>query len=209
MIRRRHRPRLVIYEVTPAYDILWGDNSKHLGWLKGSYGDEAVRREFEEIDPSERYKMLSLLYRYNSRFHQVLLDYLHPVHNMDRGFLPVNSGLDTLRIKDERQLEESVSKNEMQTDSLKLRYLEDMLREAEGTRFVFVYSPTWYGIHDSGVDPIMDLAHRNGFLFLDFTDSAKYVHHDEFFYDGSHLNTRGADEFTRDVIRELRMQNNY
>ena len=151
MIRRRHHPRLVIYEVTPAYDVLQGDNTKHLGWLKGHYDDEVVRREFDEIDPCERYRMLSMLYRYNSRFHQVLLDYLHPV-----------------------------------------------------TRFVFVYSPTWYGHHDSGIDPIMELARRHGFLFLDFTDSAKYVHHNEFFYDGSHLNARGPDEFTRDLIHELR-----
>ena len=206
MIRRRYQPRLVIYEVTPAYDVLQGDNTKHLGWLKGHYDDEVVRREFDEIDPCERYRMLSMLYRYNSRFHQVLLDYLHPVHNMTLGFLPVHSELDTLRIRDEKQLNEKASEEELLTDSLKLRYFEDMIREAEDTRFVFVYSPTWYGHHDSGIDPIMELARRHGFLFLDFTDSAKYVHRNEFFYDGSHLNARGADEFTRDLIRELRMR---
>jgi hypothetical protein len=205
MIRRRHYPRLVIYEVTPAYDVLQGDNTKHLGWLKGHYDDEVVRREFDEIDPRERYRMLSMLYRYNSRFHQVLLDYLHPVHNMTLGFLPVHSELDTLRIRGEKQLNEKASEEELLTDTLKLRYFEDMIREAEDTRFVFVYSPTWYGHHDSGIDPIIELARRNGFLFLDFTDSAKYAHRNEFFYDGSHLNARGADEFTRDLIRELRM----
>ena len=204
MITQRHRPHLVIYEVTPAYDVLQGDNTKHLGWLKGYYNDEVVRREFEEIDPSERYKMWSLLYRYNSRFHQVLLDYLHPVHNMSLGFLPVHSELDTLRIKEVGQLEESASRVEMRTDSLKLRYFEEMLRDAGVTKFVFVYSPTWYGFRDSGTEPIRDLACRYGCPFLDFTDSAKYVHRNEFFYDGSHLNARGADEFTRDLIHELR-----
>ena len=183
MIRRRHHPRLVIYEVTPAYDVLQGDNTKHLGWLKGHYDDEVVRREFDEIDPRERYRMLSMLYRYNSRFHQVLIDYLHPVHNMTLGFLPVHSELDTLRIRDERQLNEKASEEELLTDGLKLRYFNDMIREAADTRFVFVYSPTWYGHHDSGIDPIMELARRHGFLFLDFTDSAKYVHRNEFFYD--------------------------
>jgi hypothetical protein len=205
MIRRRHHPRLVIYEVTPAYDVLQGDNTKHLGWLKGHFDDEVVRREFDEIDPRERYRMLSMLYRYNSRFHQVLLDYLHPVHDMTLGFLPVHSELDTLRIRDERQLNEKASEEELLTDSLKQRYFNDMIRDAGDTRFVFVYSPTWYGHHDSGIDPIMELARRHGFLFLDFTDSAKYVHRNEFFYDGSHLNARGSDEFTRDLIRELRM----
>jgi hypothetical protein len=151
--------------------------------------------------------MLSMLYRYNSRFHQVLLDYLHPVHNMTLGFLPVHSELDTLRIRDEKQLNEKASEEELLTDSLKLRYFEDMIRDAEDTRFVFVYSPTWYGFRDSGTEPIRDLACRYGCPFLDFTDSAKYVHHNEFFYDGSHLNARGADEFTRDLIRELRKRN--
>ena len=94
---------------------------------------------------------------------------------------------------------------ELLTDSLKLRYFNEMIRDAADTRFVFVFSPTWYGHHDSGIDPIMELARRHGFLFLDFTDSAKYVHRNELFYDGSHLNARGADEFTQDLIRELRM----
>ena len=203
MIRRRHHPRLVIYEVTPAYDVLQGDNAKHLGWLKCIFGEEAIRREFDEIDPREKYKMRSLLYRYNSRFHQVLLDYMHPVHNMNRGFLPVQCELDTLRIKDEKQLDKGASPDEIQPDSLKLRYFEEMILDADDTRFVFVYSPTWYGRHDRGTDPIMALARRNGFLFIDFTDSTKYVHRNEFFYDGSHLNARGAEEFTRDLIREL------
>ncbi|MBR3027075.1 MAG: hypothetical protein IKH58_02955 [Bacteroidales bacterium] len=123
---------------------------------------------------------------------------------MTLGFLPVHSELDTLRIRDEKQLNEKASEEELLTDSLKLRYFEDMIREAEDTRFVFVYSPTWYGFRDSGTEPIRDLACRYGCPFLDFTDSAKYVHRNEFFYDGSHLNARGADEFTRDLIHELR-----
>ena len=140
-------------------------------------------------------------------FRWYCMGYRYPVHNMTLGFLPVHSELDTLRIRDEKQLNEKASEEELLTDSLKLRYFEDMIREAEDTRFVFVYSPTWYGHHDSGIDPIMELARRHGFLFLDFTDSAKYVHRNEFFYDGSHLNARGADEFTRDLIRELRKRN--
>ena len=39
---------------------------------------------------------------------------------------------------------------------------------------------------------------------LDFSNDSKYVHHDEYFSDGIHLNAKGADEFTRDLLETMR-----
>ena len=41
---------------------------------------------------------------------------------------------------------------------------------------------------------------------LSYRNSPKYVHNNDYFKDGDHLNARGADEFTRDLIQELRRQ---
>ena len=45
---------------------------------------------------------------------------------------------------------------------------------------------------------------RKNISFVDFSNNPKYVHHNEYFRDGAHLNARGADEFTRDLIVELK-----
>ena len=40
--------------------------------------------------------------------------------------------------------------------------------------------------------------------FIDFSNNPKYVHNNAYFADDGHLNARGADEFTKDLIKELR-----
>jgi len=205
IIKQRYDPKVIIYEVTPAYDLSANDNAKHLGWLKGLYDNDVIKREFDDIDTKERYKMMSLLYRYNSRFHQIMIDYLHPIHNITLGYLPVNRELDPLRVKtkaDEKK--DNEVGEEIKLDSLRLQYFNDMIQKAGNTKFVFVYSPTWYGSYDLSLDTIKNLARKYHFEFLDFSHDDKYVHHNEFFYDGSHMNARGADEFTKDLIKELR-----
>ena len=37
-----------------------------------------------------------------------------------------------------------------------------------------------------------------------FSNNPKYVHNNAYFADDGHLNARGADEFTKDLIKELR-----
>ncbi len=205
IIKQRHHPKIIIYEVTPGYDVSAHDNAKHLGWLKGLYDYDVIKQEFDDVDTKERYKMQSLLYRYNSKFHQIMIDYMHPIHNITLGYLPVNRELDPLRVRTtEAVKKDNGTKDEIKLDSLRLYYFNDMIQNAGNTKFVFVNSPTWYGNYDHSLDTIKNLAKRYHFEFLDFSHDDKYVHHNEFFYDGSHMNSRGADEFTKDLIIDLR-----
>lgn len=203
LISQRYHPRLVIYEVTPGYDLMAGDSNRLSGWLKGLYDREPVQRICEDIDPTERYKMMSMLYRYNSKFHQILIDYFHPVHTMNRGFLPVDRELDPLAVKTDDQ-QAAAAARQVRLDSLKLSYFDAMLDGAGDTRFVFVCSPSWYGTQDPELAALKSLASRHGVPVLDYSASPAYVHQDRYFYDGYHLNARGADQFTRTLIADLR-----
>lgn len=203
LISQRYHPRLVIYEVTPGYDLMAGDSNRLSGWLKGLYDREPVQRICEDIDPTERYKMMSMLYRYNSKFHQILIDYIHPVHTMNRGFLPVDSELDPLAVKTDDQ-QAAAAARQVRLDSLKLSYFDAMLDGAGNTRFVFVCSPSWYGTQDPELAALKSLASRHGVPVLNYSASPAYVHQDRYFYDGYHLNARGADRFTRTLIADLR-----
>lgn len=202
-IKKRHRPDLIIYEINPDYDTGVGDNTKHLGWLKGLYADPDIQREFDEVDPLEKYKMLSMMYRYNSRFHQIVIDYFRPVHNIDLGFLPVDEALDPLRVRDVDEVTASVPDSVGPLDSLKLKYLSEIINDVGPEHFVFVYSPTWYGIHYPSLDAVSEFAREHGVRFIDFSTSPKFSRHNEYFYDGYHMNAHGAREFTRDLMNEL------
>lgn len=50
---------------------------------------------------------------------------------------------------------------------------------------------------------IKEICQKNNIPFLDFSNNPKYVHNDSLFKDGSHLNEKGANEFTKDLIAEI------
>lgn len=47
------------------------------------------------------------------------------------------------------------------------------------------------------------MCEKDNILFIDFSQKGKYVRNNELFKDGSHLNAIGADEFTKDLTKEL------
>ena len=200
MIKERHNPQFVIHDVCDDFDFLKGDNHKYLGKLRPHYDKEIIRPIFFSIDVTEKYKMMSHLYRYNSVFFQNVFTYLTGRANDggEKGFRPICAELDKMKIKIES--EEELNND---CDSLKLDYIQRFIDSARESKLYFVVSPIWYGMNTERLKPVMDICEANGVPFVDFSNDPKYVRHDEYFSDGMHLNARGADEFTRDLIRIL------
>lgn len=203
MACQRYHPKAIFVEVTPYLDLLKeSDNSTSLKYLRAYYDKEGIPEVFESIDPAEKYKMYSRLYRYNSNFVQIIGDYIHPLSSDGtNGFHPMTGGLDTMKISI-KPYPKTYS-----FDSLKLSYLNKLVDLSESTTVVFVVSPIWYGMDTRSLAPIKELAEKRNLKFIDFSNSPKYVHNNTFFKDGTHLNAQGADEFTRDLIAELRKEN--
>ncbi len=203
MIKERYHPKMIIYDVTPDFDLIKGEsNQKYLGWLRSDYDRPGVKPIFELVDPVERYKMMSMLYRYNSKFMQNIIDYMYPLFRFeDYGFLPLIGEMDMMKIRERGN--NPVTDREL--DSLKLFLLNKLIDEVEGkVEIVFVVSPSWYEQGDDDYYAIKDICKQKKIRFLDYTNHKKYVHQQVWFKDGSHLNSLGAEEFTRDLVIELR-----
>lgn len=200
LIAQRYQPKVIIYDLMPEYDILTGeDNHKFLGWLRPYYDRDGIADIFKRVDPKEKFKMMSQMYRYNSRFIQMLTDCIHPMQDdAVNGFRPLEVEMDTMRIG-ERPPASSV-------DSLKVFYISKMLDEASrrGTRLVMVVSPYWSGMDTTICQPVKELCQSRGIPFLDYSNDPKYLHNNTYFADGVHLNARGADEFTRDITEKIK-----
>ena len=54
------------------------------------------------------------------------------------------------------------------------------------------------------IAPIAQICKERNIPLFDFSNNPKYVHNDEYFKDGTHLNAFGADEFTKDLIKEIK-----
>jgi hypothetical protein len=95
--------------------------------------------------------------------------------------------------------------DDFKLDGLKLFYLKKFVETAKSfSQIVFVVSPYWQGRDPEIFNSAKQLADSLKIPFLDYSNNPKYFHKDKYFADGVHLNARGADEFTRDLIIELR-----
>lgn len=203
MIDERKKPKVVIYDITPEFDIFVGyDNHRFLTWLKQHYERNGIAEIFESVDPIEKYKMVSQLYRYNSRIIELMTDYLHPISDArSDGYSPLKGELDRTKIRIGGE-----KANNLDLDKVKLDYVNKLIDELDGVKLYFVVSPKWYGMDSVQFQPIMDICQERGIPFIDFSNNLKYVHQDIFFKDGNHMNERGADEFTKDLIGCLKKE---
>ena len=141
------------------------------------------------------------MYRYNSQFLQISADFIYPIFDVNsNGFLPLNGEIDTMRIKKET---DKATHTKPHFDPLKIKYLNKLVDDVEGVKLVFAVSPSWYGANTEELAPIMDICQKRNIPLLDFSNDPKYIHNNVFFKDGSHLNAKGADEFTLDFIKQL------
>ncbi|MDE7457029.1 MAG: DUF1574 domain-containing protein [Prevotella sp.] len=203
LICQRYHPKILIYDVIPEFDLLTGENNhKYLGHLRPYYDRKGIDKVFESVDDTEKYKMMSQMYRYNSRFVQVISDYIQPLQSKGiKGFRPLHAEMDTMKIS-KRNKDEKEPKPIY--DPLKIEYINKMVNESKDTKVVFVVSPCWDGMDTTSLAPVKTICQQQAIPFIDYSNNPKYFHHNEYFKDGTHLNARGADEFTRDIIQELK-----
>ena len=148
--------------------------------------------------------MKSNLYRYNSNILHNPLRLLKPAPqnrnaNGFSGYLPKTEPFDKMKLKEDR---EDVETREI--DSIKIYFLKEFIKISAPAKILFVASPIWYGRDPIELSASKKLCTEYGIPFLDYSNDPKYVHQDGYFSDGSHLNERGADEFTRDIIRQIK-----
>lgn len=199
IIKDRYTPKMIVYDVNPRFDLLEGeDNHKYLGWLKSEYDIDKVKQIFADVDPSEKFKMLSMMYRYNSKFLQNITDYFHPMYGISQdGYLPLIGDMDKMKIKEQKTIVD------YSYDQLKLSYIESFINDCKyrGITLIITSSPIWYGRDERELKPLKDLCNRESIPFYDFSNDDSYVHNDEMFKDGNHLNNKGADEFTKEICK--------
>ena len=204
MLNEHRKPSVVIYDLHPSFDLLEGeDNHRYLTWLKGHYDRNGINEIFSSIDKTEEVKMKSQLYRYNSQFIEILSDFFYPSKISANGYTPLKGSLDRTKVRTK------VKKENFVFDTLKVAYLRKMMDIYSNSKLVIVVSPSWYGMDSLQFAPVQNLCSERNIPFYDFSNNSKYVHNDEYFNDGLHMNNKGADEFTKDltcIIRKLVQQ---
>lgn len=200
MIEERKVPQIIILDITPEFDYLRNDNHIYLGWLKARYERDGIKDVFESIDPKEKLKMISQMYRYNSKFLQNIVVFLTSLSTDTgiKGFRPLEGDLDTMKIK-----KDANRYYDFEIDDLKIDYINKFISLSSSSQLYFVVSPTWYGMEPAIMSTIKEICTNNNIKLLDYSNSPSFVHVDRFFKDGTHLNAKGADEFSKCIIADI------
>lgn len=204
MIKERKSPSVIIYDLHPEFDLLVGeDNHKYLTWMKSHYDRDGIAEIFENVDATEKYKMMSQLYRYNSRIVEILIDCFHPVTDArSDGYSPLLGPMDINKIREDNGNVGSVN---YEFDSLKMQYVNKFIEELDNSKLYIVVSPVWYGMDTLQFEPIKRICKdKRGVSFIDYSNDARFVHNNDLFHDGLHMNEKGADFFTRELITYLK-----
>lgn len=199
-ITHRYTPLLIIYDVIPAFDMEKDDCSKYLQWQKRWYDLPGIPEIFQDVNPMEKYKMQSNLYRYNRSFLQMLSDNIKPRQEMAyKGFKPIHETMAVVIDRTDHNLP-------AQWSDLKLKYFQkfvDLCRE-KNIRLVISFSP-WYNAHGSGIyNHFREFARNNNLEIIDLYTDSELIHDPANFADISHLNSAGADKFTSRFISQLK-----
>ncbi len=205
MLTNRHKPRLIIYEMTPEYDYgTRGSNTKYLGYLRPYYDKTGIKDIFADFDKELSFlKMKSKMYQNTGKLLPNSVDNVIFRDNM-KGYAPLHGSI----IVD--KLNKEVETKQTKIDSVKLSYVEKLIIDAKSDNIpiVFMISPK-YGLNSDSLnyEPEIALCKKHGVPFFNFLNYRTIADNPDCFQDIGHMNDKGAVAYTQMIVKEV--LNNY
>ncbi len=200
MILKRYRPKIIIYDVY-RFDIFKDDNMKYISYLKPYCSDKQVMDVIVSVDPNEKIKLISNLYRYNSLCIRCIGANLKPSVN-DKGYIPFKGSMKTVPEIEENEF--------FEVDSLKYTYFTKLIEacKANDIKLICVLSPRYRGdLFSEQYKVIEDLCKIHDVPFWNFYGDEEFCNNLELFKDRTHLNNNGAELFTYKIVSEIKLFN--
>ena len=195
-----YTPKCIIYDVQPSFDYLVDgqENSRFLGNLKPYYESEGIDSIFWNIDPNERWKMLSHMYRMNGKTIQVVSEYFMKRNETIMGYDPRDRKM---------QVEPKVinSTDVAPFDETKKYYFERIISlcQEKGIKLIFYASPYYKKTTDNEFMFIKNLSDKYGIPFFNHSCDSNFTNNRDWFYDSIHMNVDGATVYSQVVAKEL------
>lgn len=199
-IINRYSPKIIIYDIMPSADMSSDDYSKYLQWQKRLYEIPGINEVFNDINPMEKIKMRSNLYKYNSSFLQIISDNIRPMQEISyKGFKPLEGLIDY-------EPKDTIFTYTQHWDPLKFKYFQkfvDICKE-NNIQLIIGYSP-WYKKENSDLFKEFNLfANKNNLIIIDLCADNELSFNPNFFVDETHMNNTGAEVFTKKFISILK-----
>ena len=197
MLTNRYTPKFIVYDVRPQFDLYKNDNSKYTMRLKPLYEEAGIDSIIWSVDNNERYKMFSALYRNNFQFLEIIKDY-----SSQASF---NHSSEKLSRQKMSIIPKAIEPNIEEYDSLKLYYLETMIKDCKerGIHLVFVVSPEYYHYKSVNYEPLVSLCQQYNVPFIDRSEDEQYNENKDYFIDSLHMNYWGATMWSLFIVNYI------
>ena len=199
LITERYTPQLIIYDLVTDFDIIQNDNLKYLDQLKQYYNEADLTELFNDVSPTEKYKLYSNLYQYNTKFIQMLSDNISPQQSVFKGYKPIYNTMNY-------EPKSANSTTEIKADSIKLKYIEKLIQDTQqkGIKLVFMISPFYNAKNTEAFEPVKKIIEKYNLTLYDFYSDEEITSNKNLFGDPSHMNDKGAQIYTKKIIPLLK-----
>lgn len=200
-ILQRYTPKVIVYEITPDYDLFYEkDKSVYIKDLRPYYWSDNYAREIvDSISPSEKYKLLSRLYSYNGKVVDVIGALFSRQANYNKGQKPKIGNVNSVIMP-------HGNKNENDYDSLKLYYIRKLIDECKKRNITLVFSSSpilgeWQG---NVFDKFTEWCVNYNVAFLNHYFDVSISLKPALYSDAVHLNGAGSDRYSAIIASELK-----
>ena len=201
MLLKRHIPQLIIYEIG---DLSASLDAGSVDLFPYYYRDHDIKRLLIRRDPWARLKFLLPLYAYNRKVFTVAKGYILSVPPFESGFRPLKG---TMHPKEIERLENVNSSNNVavQIDSLALGSFVEFINVCKqaNIELVFCYSPTFLPVEVPGINKIRPIAVTHNIPMFVYSRNPAFNKQPHLFKDSGHLNSIGAEQFTKLFIKDM------
>lgn len=197
MMLKRYKPSLIVYDLS-EFDFSVGDNMKYISLLKPYYSEPSIQEIITDISPMDKYKMMCSMYKYNSLVVRILGSYISSSSEYQKGYLPLGGTMDY-------EVDDPVE-NAPMMDSVKVKYLRKFVElcKAKDVELVFSLSPRYKAKDSSYYKAVKEMILKMNVPFLDNYSNPVFCNKRDLFQDQIHMNSKGADEYTRYLVPYLR-----
>lgn len=210
LMLRHHKPKCIIWEIGEfAFSDYFSDMDYNGAVdIYPYYGkDDYVRSYINRKDQWQWLRMLSRLYRHNSK----LSDYLSLAQSQNSdsllGYEPLPStGYEYPEYSEEKGAVEDYEASFSQARYETIKHTIDYCHR-QGVKVIITSSPRY--VKDSIKEGLMyrkmcELAEESGCPYIEFLDVERFTKDNTLFHDAGHLNSRGAEEYMKIFIPKLK-----
>ncbi len=203
-ITERYKPKLIIYEILPGFDMFKErDNLKYMKFLRPYINNPLVESISNNISSVEQYKLLSNAYRYNSVFLDILAQRISRASETakDYTYMPLYK---EMRYHTKREVDSKVQ-SKVLLDTLKMTYIEQMMISCKksGIKMVCTVSPIYSSFSDNQILPLQALCDKYDVPIINYSNERTFCDHG-LFADESHLNVKGAELFSAILASQIK-----